>query len=96
MRLVNIHTIKPIDKEIILQAARETRAILTVEEHNIEGGFGSSVADVILEGNDVPVKFKRLGVNDTFCSSYGTHQEMKGSYGIAREDIIRGVKQLLE
>ena len=96
VRLINIHTIKPIDKEIILQAARETRAVLTVEEHNIEGGFGSSVADVILEGNGAPIKFKRLGVNDTFCSYYGTHQELKSHYGLAREDIIREVKCLLE
>ncbi len=96
VRLINIHTIKPIDKEIILQAARETKLILTVEEHNIEGGFGSSVADVILEGNDIPIKFKRLGVNDTFCSYYGTHQELKSHYGIAKEDIIREVKCLYE
>ena len=96
VKLINIHTIKPIDKEIILQAARETRAVLTVEEHNIEGGFGSSVADVILEGNGAPIKFKRLGVNDTFCSYYGTHQELKSHYGLAREDIIREVKCLLE
>ena len=96
VKLINIHTIKPIDKEIILQAARETRAVLTVEEHNIEGGFGSSVADVILEGNGAPIKFKRLGVNDTFCSYYGTHQELKSRYGLAREDIIREVKCLLE
>ena len=96
MRLINIHTIKPIDKEVILQAARETRAILTVEEHNIEGGFGSSVASVILEENDIPIKFKRLGVKDTFCSYYGSHQELKSHYGIAKEDIITEVKYLYE
>ena len=92
--LVDIHTIKPIDKEIILQAARETRAILTVEEHNIEGGFGSSVAGVILEGNDVPIRFKRLGVKDTFCSYYGSHQELKSYYGIAKDDIVGEVISL--
>jgi transketolase len=95
VRLINIHTIKPIDKEIILQAASETGAILTVEEHNIEGGFGSSVASVILEANDIPVKFKRLGVNDNFCSYYGTHQELKNHCGLSQKDIIRGVKYLL-
>ena len=94
VRLVNIHTIKPIDKEIILQAARETKAILTLEEHNVEGGFGSSVASVILEESDVPIKFKRLGINDCFCSFYGTHQELKSHYGIAKEDIIREVINL--
>jgi len=94
VRLVNIHTIKPIDKEIILHAARETKAILTLEEHNVEGGFGSSVAEVILEGNCPPVKFKRLGINDCFCSFYGTHQELKSHYGIAKKDIIREVINL--
>lgn len=94
VRLVNIHTIKPIDKEIILHAARETKAILTLEEHHVEGGFGSSVAEVILEGNCPPVKFKRLGINDCFCSFYGTHQELKSHYGIAKEDIIREVINL--
>jgi len=94
VRLVNIHTIKPIDKEIILHAARETKAILTLEEHNVEGGFGSSVVEVILEGNCPPVKFKRLGINDCFCSFYGTHQELKSHYGIAKEDIIREVINL--
>lgn len=96
VRLINIHTIKPIDKEVILQAASETRAILTVEEHNIEGGFGSSVASVILEANDIPIKFKRLGVKDTFCSYYGSHQELKSHCGIAKEDIITEVKNLYE
>ena len=94
VRLINIHTIKPIDKEIILQAARETRVILTVEEHNIEGGLGSIVASVILEENNFPVKFKRLGVKDTFCSYYGSHRELKSHYGIAKDDIIREVKKL--
>lgn len=93
--LINIHTIKPIDREIILQTIRETetKAILTVEEHNIEGGFGDSVASVIFE-EGIPVKFKRLGIRDTFCSYYGTHQELKSHYGIAKEDIIREVKEL--
>lgn len=94
VRLVNIHTIKPIDKEIILHAACETKAILTLEEHNVEGGLGSSVASIILEESDVPIKFKRLGINDCFCSFYGTHQELKSHYGIAKEDIIREVKYL--
>ena len=96
VRLINIHTIKPIDKEIILQAASETRAILTVEEHNIEGGFGSSVASVILEANDIPIKFKRLGVNDTFCSYYGSHQELKSRFGLAKTDIIKALKYLYQ
>ena len=93
-RVINIHTIKPIDKEIIFKAARETGTIVTVEEHYLEGGLGSSVASVILEGNCPPVKFKRLGINDCFCSFYGTHHELKSHYGIAKDDIVREVKSL--
>ncbi len=93
-RLINIHTIKPIDKDIIITAASETGAILTVEEHHIEGGLGSSVAGVILEGVDLPIKFKRLGLEDLFCSQYGTHQELKSHYGLAIEDIMREVRTL--
>lgn len=88
-RVININTIKPIDKKIILKAAKDTGAILTVEEHNLEGGFGSSVASIVLEGGAHNVKFKRLGIKDCFCSFYGTHQELKKHYGIAKEDIIR-------
>ena len=57
---------------------------------------GKNLSCVILEGNAEPVKFKRLGLRDVFCSCYGTHQELKRCYGIAKEDIIREVKHLLK
>ena len=63
-RVINIHTIKPLDKDIILKAARETGAIITIEEHNLEGGVGSSIASVILEESESQIKFKRIGLND--------------------------------
>jgi transketolase len=66
-RVINIHTIKPLDKEIILKAAAETGAIVTAEEHNIIGGLGSAVAEAVCEGTPVPVV--RVGVNDTFGHS---------------------------
>ena len=66
-RVVNIHTIKPLDKELILKAAAETGAIVTAEEHNVIGGLGSAVAETVAEANPVPVL--RVGVEDTFgCS----------------------------
>lgn len=95
-RLINIHTLKPIDKEIILKAASETGAVLTVEEHSIFGGLGSAVAEIILENNDVPVKFKRLGLNCVFPSGYGTYQEMKEINGLSKADIVMTVQNLLE
>lgn len=95
-RVINIHTPKPLDREIILKAAKDTGAVLTVEEHSLEGGLGSSVASLILEEIDSSVKFKQLGLKDVFCSCYGTHQELKSHYGIAKDDISREVKGLLK
>jgi len=70
-RLVNIHTIKPIDKEAILKSAWETGAILTIEEHTVNGGLGSAVAEILMENGVSPVKFRRLGLNGVFASGYG-------------------------
>lgn len=94
-RLINIHTIKPLDKEIILKAARETRVILTIEEHSVFGGLGSAVAEVVLEENKSPIKFKRLGLNGTFPVGYGTYEEMKEMNGLSKKHIIKAVQDLL-
>ncbi len=96
VRLINIHTIKPIDKDIILRAAFETGVILTVEEHSILGGLGSLVAEVLLENNTFPIRFKRLGLNDVFPSGYGSYQDMKEMNGLSKNDIIGEVKVLFE
>lgn len=96
-RLINIHTIEPIDKEIILKAAGETRAIMTVEEHTVLGGLGSSVAEILLEnGKGVSVKFKRLGLSGMFAEGYGTYEEMKEINGLSRTHIVNAVKNLIE
>jgi len=93
VRVVNIHTIKPLDEKIIIKAVNETGGILTVEEHHIEGGLGDSVARVILENCDKPIKFKRLGIKDVFCSYCGSYQEIKKHYGYSKEDIIKEIKE---
>ncbi|UCD14959.1 MAG: transketolase [Candidatus Omnitrophota bacterium] len=95
VRLINLHTLKPIDQNIIVQASYDTGAILTIEEHTIHGGLGSSVAAVLLENNALPVKFKRLGLDD-FPSGYGTYQEMKEINGLSKEDITGEIKTLYE
>ncbi|MFH1593953.1 MAG: transketolase C-terminal domain-containing protein [Candidatus Omnitrophota bacterium] len=95
-RVVNIHTIKPIDKEIILAAARDTRTIITVEEHTIFGGLGSAVAEVILEEGNMPVRFKRLGLKGVFPSGYGTYQEMKELNGLSKRHIMDAAVSLLK
>ncbi len=95
VRLINIHTIKPMDRDIILKAANETRAILTVEEHSITGGLGSCVAEVLAEEDCELVSFRRLGLNNVFPQGYGNYQEMKVLNGLSRDDIVKEVNSLL-
>jgi len=89
-RVINIHTIKPIDREIILKAAAETGLIVTAEEHNIIGGLGSAVAEVVCEGCPVPVK--RIGVNDEFGHS-GPAVDLLKEFGLSAEHIAEVVRE---
>lgn len=91
-RVVNIHTIKPIDKDIIVKAAKETGAIVTCEEHNVIGGLGSAVAEVLVENYPVPVKM--LGVQDKFGKS-GKAGEVMKKYGLTAEGIVNKVKEVM-
>lgn len=93
VRVINIHTIKPIDEEIIIKAAKETKGIVTVEEHNVIGGLGSAVAEVI--GENCPVPVKRIGTLDTFGES-GKPQELLEKYGLTKENIIETVFGIVE
>ncbi|MEG2429787.1 MAG: transketolase family protein [Oscillospiraceae bacterium] len=92
-RVVNIHTIKPIDKEIIIKAAKETGIIVTVEEHNVIGGLGSAVCEVVCENFPVPVI--RVGVNDVFGCS-GPALELLEKFGLTADNIVKNVKSALK
>lgn len=87
-RVINIHTLKPIDKDIILQAARQTGVILCVEEHSIEGGLGSVVASILLENLHQQVRFKRLGLDNVFACGYGSYADMKEMNGLSSRHIV--------
>ncbi|MGF7058073.1 transketolase family protein [Brassicibacter mesophilus] len=89
-RVINIHTIKPIDKELIIKAAKETGAIITAEEHNIIGGLGSAVAEVLVE--NYPAVMERVGVRDTFGES-GDGDELLRKYGLTSEKIAEAAKK---
>ena len=82
-------TIKPIDEEFITLAARECKKIVTVEEHNVYGGLGSAVAEVVTSSYPVPVK--RIGINDQFGQS-GKPADLLETYGLNKEAIIQAVK----
>ncbi len=88
-RVLDMHTVKPIDKELVLKAAKETGAIVTAEEHNIYGGLGSAVAEVVCEGTPVPVL--RVGTEDKFGKS-GKPAELFELYGLTAENIVNKAK----
>lgn len=91
-RIINIHTIKPIDRDIIIKAAKETGKIVTVEEHSVIGGLGSAVGDVVLEKCPVPVI--KIGVNDVFGHS-GAAKPLLKEFGLSAENITQVVKSVL-
>ncbi len=92
-RVINIHTIKPIDKDIIIKAAKETGLIITAEEHSVIGGLGSAVCDVLSE--NCPTKVVKIGVNDVYGHS-GPAVELLKQFGLSAENIVNTVKKALE
>ena len=91
-RVINIHTIKPLDEELVVKAARETGRIVTVEEHSIIGGLGGAVCEVLSEKAPVPVK--RIGVNDVFGES-GPAVKLLEKYGLDGAGVYRQIKKFL-
>ena len=91
--VIDMHTIKPIDKEAIIKAAKATGNILTVEDHNILGGLGSIVADVLMEAG-VPCRMKKIGVPDCFAEP-GYPEELYPYYGLDIDGIVKTAKEFL-
>ncbi|MBR5587220.1 MAG: transketolase family protein [Clostridia bacterium] len=91
-RVINIHTIKPIDEDIIVKAAKETGAIVTAEEHNVIGGLGSAVAEVLCE--KCPTPLVRVGINDKFGKS-GKPAQLLKEYGLTPENIVAKAKEAI-
>ena len=92
VRVINCHTIKPLDKKTILQAAEECGAIVTVEEHQIYGGLGSAIAEVVSQNFPVPMKI--IGVEDHFGES-GEPNELLEKFGLTVDTIVKAVTQVL-
>ncbi len=91
-RLINIHTPKPIDKDCIIKAAKETGAVVTAEEHTIAGGFGSAVSEILVENCPVPVKF--VGIRDKFGLS-GEPEELFEHFGLKAKNIVQAAKDAI-
>ena len=90
--VINIHTLKPIDKDLIIKAAKETGAVVTAEEHSIIGGLGSAVSEVLCEEYPVPVI--KVGIKDTFGES-GKPAELLEKYGLTAKDIVEKAKKAI-
>ena len=85
IRVVDIHTIKPIDKDMIVKCAKETKKLISVEDHNVIGGLGSAISEVLTQ--EYPAKLIRLGINDTFGKS-GKATELMKYFGITADNIV--------
>ena len=89
--VIDVHTIKPIDREAVLKYALKTRRVITAEEHSVIGGLGDAVADVLI-GNEL--KFKKIGIQDRFGQS-GAPDEMMEEYGLTAHYLVEAVKEML-
>jgi len=93
-RVVDMHTIKPLDERLVLKCAKDTNALVTIEEHSIIGGLGGAVSEVLAE-HRTSVPFQRIGVQDLFCES-GEPEELFEKYGLSTPHIVKTVKKLLK
>ncbi|WP_273062136.1 transketolase family protein, partial [Colibacter massiliensis] len=90
-RVVNIHTIKPLDEELVIASARKTGKVITAEEHSVIGGLGSAVAEVL--ARSCPTKQAFVGIQDTFGES-GSPEDLLEKYGLTAEAIVKAAKVL--
>lgn len=94
--IINLHTVKPLDKKIIIDSIKTRKALFSVEEHNIIGGLGSAVAEIISENNEKKIIFKRFGVNDVYLPVIGRQDYLRARHGISAEKIANDITQMLQ
>jgi transketolase len=93
VEIINIHTIKPLDEEAVLNSVAKTRCVVTAEEHNRIGGLGDSIAQLLARNNPVPQEY--VAVNDSFGES-GTPDQLMKKYGLDTEDIVKAVNKVIK
>lgn len=94
--VLSMHTVKPLDVEAVLYAARETGAIITVEEHSIIGGLGGAIAECLMEANHPPKYFKRIGLDGKFSSIVGSQEYLRQQYSLDAAGIVRTVRNVIQ
>ena len=90
--IINIHTIKPLDKDAVVKSVSKTRCVVTAEEHMLNGGLGDSIAQLL--SREIPLPLEMVGVNDTFGES-GTPRQLMEKYGLTSSDIVNAVKKVI-
>jgi transketolase len=95
-RVLSVHTLKPLDAAAILAAAEQTGGILTVEENTVLGGLGGAVAEICLEHDVRPRRFRRLGIKDNYTSIVGDQQFLRAHVGLDRESVAAAARALLQ
>jgi len=96
VRVLSMHTVKPLDHEAVLAAARETRAIVTLEEHSIIGGLGGAVAECLAESGELRIPFKRVGIPSAFSSHIGSQEYLRVQCGLSVECLLGVLEPLLK
>jgi transketolase len=94
-RVLSMHTLKPLDSGAVLAAARETGALVTLEQHSVIGGLGSAVAEILAEEPGLEVSFKRIGLPSAFAPRVGSQQYLEEQHGLTEEPVLRAVENLL-
>ena len=95
VRVIDMYSIKPVDKDLILQAAKETGNILVLEDHLMEGGLASTIADVFMDSGVYPKKFKRLGIPQVFAG-FGSGEEQRAKYGYDKDAAIAALREMVK
>jgi transketolase len=95
VRLLSMHTVKPIDREAIMRAAAETRYVFTLEEHSIEGGLGGAVAEIIAELDPGHAPLKRIGLRPEFNKTVGDQNYLKALHGLDEESVLKTIRQII-
>lgn len=95
-RVLSMHTLKPLDEDAVVKAARETRAIIAVEEHSRFGGLGGAVAEVLAESDVANVGFRRIALPSAFCTQAGSQHHLRTSWGLSAPAIVLAAEQMLK
>jgi len=94
-RVISMHTLKPLDEKIILKAAKETKGIVTIEEHSLIGGLGSATAEVLAKKFRGKISIKTLGIPDVFSKKIGDRDFLRGIFGLTPEKVVSAVKSIV-